>query len=486
MVTMVARRNALGRIARSAAELAFTLGVMSACSSGTQAPSGEGSQDPQRDAEACSLTTCRAQGAGCGTIPDGCGGTLDCGACTGGAKDASSDASTSEASSDAGAPLRWPPPLPPDAVDYYVSATGSDSASGAASAPWRTIAHAAKAISGGGQSVTVHVAPGTYVLDSSSCITSSASGTASAPITLVSDVRGGAKIDGSGACLLIWFQKGDYTNIWGFDFTGIKYAPSDCTGSGGSAILGTESGGGHVDVGYNVFHDLPWGFAAAIYVEPWGSGGYTGAPTSVHDNVFANIGSTGSGTSCGPENNYAMYIASGKGTSVYNNLIYNVPTIGIHCWHAADGVSIFNNTVVHAGTAILVGTGDGGAVAGAYFDVSNNIVTNSSYGVYAEANSPGSLSTTSVFRNNLISGNKTDWAFNDRGKSTTLQAAGMSVTGTVTRDPMFVSASAGNYRLSPGSPAIDVGMSAGAPDHDLDGLARPYGGGFDMGAYERH
>jgi hypothetical protein len=30
----------------------------------------------------CIPTTCAAQGASCGTIPDGCGGTLDCGGCT--------------------------------------------------------------------------------------------------------------------------------------------------------------------------------------------------------------------------------------------------------------------------------------------------------------------------------------------------------------------------------------------------------------------
>ncbi|RMG16551.1 MAG: hypothetical protein D6729_10545 [Deltaproteobacteria bacterium] len=31
--------------------------------------------------EPCQPTTCEAQGAYCGTIPDGCGGTLHCGFC---------------------------------------------------------------------------------------------------------------------------------------------------------------------------------------------------------------------------------------------------------------------------------------------------------------------------------------------------------------------------------------------------------------------
>lgn len=43
----------------------------------------------------------------------------------------------------------------------------------------------------------------------------------------------------------------------------------------------------------------------------------------------------------------------------------------------------------------------------------------------------------------------------------------------------------GNYHLLSGSPAIDAGTHAGAPTIDLDGIARPQGAGFDMGAYER-
>ena len=43
----------------------------------------------------------------------------------------------------------------------------------------------------------------------------------------------------------------------------------------------------------------------------------------------------------------------------------------------------------------------------------------------------------------------------------------------------------GDYRLELDSPAIDVGLLAGAPPTDHDGFGRPCGGGVDMGAYER-
>ena len=56
--------------------------------------------------------------------------------------------------------------------------------------------------------------------------------------------------------------------------------------------------------------------------------------------------------------------------------------------------------------------------------------------------------------------------------------------GNISEEPLFVSGPSGDGRIRPDSPCIDAGTTVGAPDRDIRGVARPQGGGVDMGAYE--
>ena len=56
--------------------------------------------------------------------------------------------------------------------------------------------------------------------------------------------------------------------------------------------------------------------------------------------------------------------------------------------------------------------------------------------------------------------------------------------GNISEAPGFVGVS--DYHLAAGSACIDTGTANNAPDHDLAGQSRPYGAGYDMGAYEYH
>ncbi len=51
-------------------------------------------------------------------------------------------------------------------------------------------------------------------------------------------------------------------------------------------------------------------------------------------------------------------------------------------------------------------------------------------------------------------------------------------------ESVFVDPAMNNLHLLPTSPAVDHGTASGAPGLDFDGNARPYGSGYDIGAYE--
>ena len=59
---------------------------------------------------------------------------------------------------------------------------------------------------------------------------------------------------------------------------------------------------------------------------------------------------------------------------------------------------------------------------------------------------------------------------------------------SVIGDPHFTDRAHGNFKLSPGSIAIDaipLNVLSSVPSTDLDGNARPKGSGLDIGAYEK-
>jgi hypothetical protein len=339
--------------------------------------------------------------------------------------------------------------------NLYVATTGSDANPGTQAAPFLTIAHADSRASAG---YTIHVAPGTYRVSApkanSAGIKTTRSGTPSARIKFVSDVKGAAKIVVSGIGTA-WHSKGSYVDIDGFDISG----------SGRHGIL---AAGSNLTISNNFIHDLTVSGGCN------GSGGAGidtyGPVVVINANVVRNIGYRMIG-SCNTV--HGIYVAN-PNNIVTNNIVSGAAAVGINQWHGATAGTIVNNTTFNNKIGILLGQGNGGATSAGSENnyVANNIVyDNKTYGIVEG----GKVGGNNRYVNNLVNSSGTNWRV--RG----------AVTGSISADPLFMDYQAngsGNYRVYSSSPAIDKGTSVEPPTTDIEGVARPRDAAIDIGAYE--
>ncbi len=120
----------------------------------------------------------------------------------------------------------------------------------------------------------------------------------------------------------------------------------------------------------------------------------------------------------------------------------------------------------------------GGAATAPSVQIQNAILSNNTHSAFQDYAGPASNTGIRVSRSTFW-GNTANALF---PASTVDGATAPPGTEVAVADPKFVSAT--DLRLSAGSPCIDSGAAAGAPDHDLDGNPRPQGAAVDRGAYE--
>jgi hypothetical protein len=332
-----------------------------------------------------------------------------------------------------------------------VSTSGSDSNPGTATAPWRTITHAAAVAKPG---MVIHVAGGTYT----GSINSNISGTSTARIRFISDVQWAAKVVGnSGSSYPAWQNKGNYVDILGFDVTS-------------NSSVGIMNLASYVRIIGNHVHDLPINGCTSAGGAGIDNGNYSASDNDIIANVVHDIGAPGT---CNRVQ--GIYHANLRG-HILNNLSYRNAAYGIHLWHAASHVTISSNTVFNNGSGgIIVGDGDSpGGVVDDYTVVTNNIVAyNRNYGIIEY----GATGTHNQYVNNLLYSNGTDLKLQN----------GNTASGTIYANPMFVNYtgdSTGNYQLQSASPACSGGTYLAAPDDDILGAPRPWSSAWSIGAYE--
>ncbi len=170
---------------------------------------------------------------------------------------------------------------------------------------------------------------------------------------------------------------------------------------------------------------------------------------------------------------HGIYYAVGQRGVIANNVIEANVGYGIQLYPNADLVQVIDNTIVGNGRAgIIVGgeeaTADDNTMA-------NNIVArNAAQGIRTYWGGP--VGTGNVAVNNLVFAN---------AQEDEPEIEALTVRDVLVGDPRFVDVDADDYRLGPGSAAIDRALPEYSTAADFRGVSRPQGEGPDLGAYER-
>ncbi len=157
---------------------------------------------------------------------------------------------------------------------------------------------------------------------------------------------------------------------------------------------------------------------------------------------------------------------------IRNNVSFNNAQSGIYIPGIVSNVKIYNNTLFGNGEIPLLITGTTGNVAGVeiknnIFDLTKSKSSNAYHVVNAKDN------TSLILRNNLY------WP-------KPLRLYKLSDASAIIGNPHFVNPLQGNFRLLPGSPAVDKGIPLSDVSQDKDGIKRPQGNAPDLGAFEFH
>jgi hypothetical protein len=175
--------------------------------------------------------------------------------------------------------------------------------------------------------------------------------------------------------------------------------------------------------------------------------------------------------------NNGIQINPGTTGLLYNNTIICTPNNGIGLFGRGNN-TVFNNVIVNSGAHAIFCDDRIGTIFGGFIRVHNNTIVNAGqFGFRTYDNL-----SVQEFRNNIVvnaASGMIDPASTPVTQSNNLAQATDAGLG-------FVNAAAHDYRIAGASTALNTGynVSAHGVTVDREGLTRPHGAAFDIGAFE--
>jgi parallel beta-helix repeat protein len=212
--------------------------------------------------------------------------------------------------------------------------------------------------------------------------------------------------------------------------------------------------------------------------------GYGSGVTSYNEFIRMKIHDNG-----GDKWDHGIYMSTGNNLieecEIFNNSGYGVHLYNGYAGETLNGNVIRGNRIHHNGVwGIIMGGGNNHA---AY----NNLLwANAMGGIWVAYKKPVG---TKIYNNTIVGGSAAISIASDSSDAIIQnniaykiinQGSRTVLSNNYSGDPLFVNLAAGNYQLRIGSPAIDAGISVSIVKTDMNGVPRPKGVKYDIGAYE--
>lgn len=363
--------------------------------------------------------------------------------------------------------------------NYFIAPNGSDSGAGTVASPWKTIRYASAKLTAG---KTLCARGGVYYGQAG--LIWKSSGTATAPVRFQNYPGEKPVFDG---------QWGD-------------------TGTAGDFLVFSNNSNVVVD-----------GITVQRYADRYGNGAIDlhHGVGPVNNITIQNVTMIDNGSHTAQDHH--IYIAAGAtNVTIRNNLFIRAAGSAIQSYHtpASSGIKVYNNVMIggtlkcsasRTNPCSSTATQHWGLMISDAKDtqIYNNTIYGMQYGI--DFNYGTIYTGPYTVRNNLIVNStvagirvtsayapyfKSDYNgfYGNRSdinwKGSNLSAAQFAVSTTnerhaVRANPMFTYAAGGDFHLNAGSPMIDKGIAMTLFATDKDGVARPTGLGYDIGAYEK-
>lgn len=306
----------------------------------------------------------------------------------------------------------------------------------------------------------------------------------------------------------VWVADGTYTGAGNKDLyfggkaitvrseNGANACIINCEGSGRGFYFHSGEGLDSVLDGFTIRNGFISGDGGGIYCESSspsiincnisGNGAYSGggicesssSPSITNCTIIGNFAEGGGGicsfgsstiTNCTISDNYALWSGGGIYCSGNLSVITNCTISGNNSYVGAGIFSDGSSTITNC-------------------TISDNMSDDYLYGsaIYCDSyrHSPNTPSIT-----NCILWNGSTYEIYVELESNPLVTysnirGGYTGEGNIGANPLFVDSANGDYHLQPGSPCIDAGITIPTVTDDIEGNPRPFGVGYDMGAYE--